>query len=201
MRAFILGISLAALVLAACSDGDDEGGSATPTSVSTSTNGQTPTGSATASPGNTPTVARPEPDSYEAERVWPDVNFERMVGLHFFPDDPSRALVLTQQEGVIRSFPTSSRSDVTTVLDLSDKLIDSPGNEEGLLGFAFAPDYPARHRIFVYYTAGNPRRSVIARYLIVNGVADPSSERVILEIPQPYPNHNGGALEFGPDGM
>jgi glucose/arabinose dehydrogenase len=73
--------------------------------------------------------------------------------------------------------------------------------EEGLLGFAFAPDYEQSGEFYVYYTAGDPRRSVIERYRAVDGVADPSSTSVVLEVEQPYPNHNGGAIAFGPDGM
>ena len=198
MKRLALVAAIPLLLAAACSDGEDDPG---PTQTA-----EVPT--MQASPGSTPSVeptqappAGPIANGYGATPVWPDINFERMVGLHFFPDDPGEAVVLTQMEGVIRRFSAASPGDVSVLLDLRDRMIDGPRNEEGLLGFAFAPDYATSGRIYVYYTAGDPRRSVIARYNVRDGVADPVSETIVLEIPQPAANHNGGALQFGPDGM
>ena len=76
-------------------------------------------------------------------------------------------------------------------------------NEEGLLGLAFDPDYAANGHFYVYYSADSPRRSVVSRFTVLPDspiAADPGSELVIMEIPQPYSNHNGGQLAFGPDG-
>jgi glucose/arabinose dehydrogenase len=80
-------------------------------------------------------------------------------------------------------------------------LIADPGLEEGLLGFAFSPRYQSDGRVYVYYSAGDPRRSVISRFDVSGGVMDLASERVVMEVTQPYENHNGGQLAFGPDGM
>ena len=91
-------------------------------------------------------------------------------------------------------------SSPTLFGDVSGLLIKNPGNEEGLLGLAFSPKFEADGRAFVYYTAGSPRRSVLSRFDVSNGAMDMSSERVILEVPQPFANHNGGQLAFGPDG-
>ncbi len=86
------------------------------------------------------------------------------------------------------------------VLDIQDR-VSRAGREEGLLGLAFHPGYSSNGRLFVYYTAAAPRRSVISEFTAgPDGSADPSSERIILEVPQPYWNHNGGMLLFGPDG-
>jgi glucose/arabinose dehydrogenase len=116
------------------------------------------------------------------------------VGLAQFPGDPEHAVVLTQFAGVIYQVSLADDGEPTVFLDLSDEIIDNPGNEEGLLGFAFSPDYQQDRRFWVYYSAGNPRRNVLAQY------RDASDGRRILEVMDPFPNHNGGAIEFGPDG-
>ena len=83
----------------------------------------------------------------------------------------------------------------------------SPGNEQGLLGLAFSPDYATDGYFYVNYTdkngTGNARNTVIARYQVDPAnpnLADTTSEEILLYIFQPYPNHNGGAMEFGADG-
>jgi len=88
----------------------------------------------------------------------------------------------------------------TPFLDISDRL--SSGGERGLLGLAFHPGYPANGRFFVNYTdrSGNTRISEF--HLSSNpDVADADSERLLLFVQQPFPNHNGGGLAFGNDGM
>jgi glucose/arabinose dehydrogenase len=84
--------------------------------------------------------------------------------------------------------------------------LSSPNGEQGLLGLAFHPDYARNGLFFVNYTApttgSNPCRTVIARYAVSPGNPDlalQSSEVRILEIEQPYSNHNGGMIAFGPD--
>ncbi len=87
-------------------------------------------------------------------------------------------------------------------LDIRD-IVNEGSNEEGLLGLAFPPDFSETGRFFVHYTASSPRRSVVSRFSVSEGnpdLADPSSEVVILEVEQPFQNHNGGQIEFGPDG-
>ena len=76
----------------------------------------------------------------------------------------------------------------------------SRGSEEGLLGLARDPTNKAR--LYVYYSASSPRRSVVSRFNLIDDYsrADPDSELVILEVEQPYANHNGGQIAFGPDG-
>ena len=82
-------------------------------------------------------------------------------------------------------------------LDISDKT--EGGGEQGLLGLAFHPDFERDGRFFVNYTdlAGD---TVVASYRAEGSSADSTSEQVLLEIDQPYANHNGGHLAFGPDG-
>src|SRR5206468_2724549 len=81
-------------------------------------------------------------------------------------------------------------------LDLRQR-VTQRGGEEGLLGLAFAPDYANSGRYYVYYSpADEPRRTVLAR--LTRGRDDPE---ILLQVAQPYPNHKGGWIAFGPDGM
>jgi glucose/arabinose dehydrogenase len=85
-------------------------------------------------------------------------------------------------------------------LDISDQ-VDFDG-ERGLLGLALHPDFTNSHRFFINYI-GNDGDTVVSEFRRIPGCAcaDPASERVLLRIEQPFGNHNGGALAFGPDGM
>lgn len=85
-------------------------------------------------------------------------------------------------------------------LDISSEL--TTGGERGLLGLAFPSDYATSGRFYVYYT-GAGGESVLSRFRVTPGnpnLADETSEEVLLTHPQPYSNHNGGQLAFGPDG-
>jgi len=84
-------------------------------------------------------------------------------------------------------------------LDLSAKV--SNGSEQGLLGLAFHPDYATNGRFVVNYTnTGGDTRIAVFHVSSIPDVADPASEQVILSVDQPYSNHNGGMVAFGPDG-
>lgn len=138
----------------------------------------------------------------EIEVVFPNILSERMVYLTHARDD-SEKLFLVSQKGKILIFDGSNKSDTGELfLDISKKT-NTGGNEEGLLGLAFDPNYSKNKRFFVYYSAANPRRSVLSMFTTKENntnKADVDSEIVILEIAQPYKNHNGGAIAFGPDG-
>lgn len=131
-----------------------------------------------------------------------NLSFTRPVDLQA-PGDGSNLLFVLEQAGVIRVF--ENRTDVVDApvfLDIRDRVNDS-GNEEGLLGLTFHPNYASTGEFFVDYTADNPRRTVIARYRVdpndpMSALAD--SEEVILEVAQPYGNHNAGQIVFGSDG-
>ena len=109
-------------------------------------------------------------------------------------------IFVTDQEGVIWVFEEehlgAEHVFVPEPLDIRGR-VSSRGWEEGLLGLALSPKN-GRY-LYVYYSAANPRRSVISRFNY-NRAVSPDSELVILEVPQPYANHNGGQLAFGPDG-
>lgn len=111
-----------------------------------------------------------------------------------------RALV-TEQQGRIWTFSLADPGGpaVTEFLDLRDR-VSSRRSEEGLLGMALDPTDETR--LYLYYSAASPRRSVVSRFALVadGSRVDPASELVILEVAQPYPNHNGGQIAFGADG-
>lgn len=91
----------------------------------------------------------------------------------------------------------------TVFADLTDS-IDSGANEMGLLSLAFAPDFREERptKIYVNYTASGPRRTEVTEFRVRPGPRFvPASRRVLLKIPQPYSNHNGGHILFGPDKM
>ncbi len=113
--------------------------------------------------------------------------------------DGSGRLFLVEKPGLIRIVDAGGLRPVP-FLDIRDR-VGSSGTEQGLLGLAFAPDYPVSGHFFVNYT---DRRgdTVVSRFTVSSdpGVADPRSEFPVLKIAQPAANHNGGMLLFGPDG-
>jgi len=135
------------------------------------------------------------------ELAFPHLSFDRMVYLTS-PGDGTNRLFIVLQPGEILVF--SNRQDVDSAavfLNIRDR-VNSSGNEEGLLGLAFDPDYEENGYLYVYYSASPPRRSIVSRFSVNSndaGIADHASELVILEVLQPFSNHNGGNLVFGPD--
>jgi len=143
-----------------------------------------------------------DPVGYRTEEAFPDLSFRRPVDLQHPPDNTNRIFVV-EQAGVISVFNNdASTREKVVFLDIRGK-VDDRGNEEGLLGLAFHPNYKSNGYFYVNYTASNPDRTVISRFKVsasnVNQ-ADPGSEKVILSFDQPYSNHNGGQVSFGPDG-
>jgi glucose/arabinose dehydrogenase len=79
-------------------------------------------------------------------------------------------------------------------------VVGGTGSEEGLLALAFPPGYPTDNRVYVYYTQGSPSPSILARFTVTGNQINLASKEELLQIPQPYSNHNGGELMFGLDG-
>lgn len=107
------------------------------------------------------------------------------------------------QPGTIRIVQANGTVLPTPFLNIQARVQDS-GNEQGLLGLAFDPNYAQNGRFYVNYTAGSGSGTTrISRFTVTAdpNVADPDSEEILYSWPQPYSNHNGGDLEFGPDGM
>ncbi len=147
--------------------------------------------------------AEQPPVTYKTVVAFPNLSFTRPVDLQH-PDDNSNRIFVVEQAGVISVFPNDKgASTKTTFLDIQQK-VDDAGNEEGLLGLAFHPDYKNNGYFYVNYTAKNPDRTVISRFKVSSGnpnQADAASEQVLLTFAQPYDNHNGGQVVFGPDGF
>jgi uncharacterized repeat protein (TIGR01451 family) len=114
--------------------------------------------------------------------------------------DGSGRLFVVEQPGTIRVIEDGTVLD-TPFLDIT-ALTDDAG-EQGLLGMAFHPDYPNNGYFYVDYTRASDGTTVVARYRrsgTDRNRANPSSATTILTVDQPYANHNGGQVLFGPDG-
>jgi glucose/arabinose dehydrogenase len=122
--------------------------------------------------------------------------FEQPVYLVSANDDTGRLFVV-EQAGVVKILQNNNVSE-TPFLDIVER-VGSSGNEQGLLSIAFHPNYRENGLFFANYT-NRDGDTIISRFQASGDVADPQREAQILEIDQPYPNHNGGLLKFGPDG-
>lgn len=120
--------------------------------------------------------------------------------------DGSGRLFSASQQGMIHVFQDDEKTAQASVfLDLREKVAPwKKANEEGFLGFAFHPDYKNNGYFFVYYTsAETAQKSIISRFQVDPTNPDkalPESEHIVMTIQEPFPNHNGGAIDFGPDG-
>lgn len=209
---YIIPLLLILISLASCAVPSDIV-SAAPATVTASGQQEvtnTPAAEASAEPTTEATPAETAPIStpiapvslnLEIKDAYPALSFARP--LYFaVPGDGSNNCFVLEQAGRIKIF--DNRPDVaeaSVFLDLSG-VVDSNGNEKGLLGLAFDPDYKNNGYLYVNYT--NKDSTVIARYTRrpeSPKEADPASEEIILTFAQPYPNHNGGQLAFGSDGF
>jgi glucose/arabinose dehydrogenase len=154
---------------------------------------------------------RPPPDPAQQYRAVPaaipyalipleiDISLDRPVDFVMLPGSDDQAIV-PLQGGQIWRIPLHGGYLPTLAGDISDLLITDPGFEEGLVGLALSPDFAEDGRVYLAYAAGNPRRSVLSRFLMTADRLDRASEEVLIEIPQPFSVHNVGQLAFGPDG-
>lgn len=135
--------------------------------------------------------------------AYPELILHRPLFLCEAPDGSKRIFVV-EQGGKILVLPQERTGKETKVfLDISDRK-PHVANEEGLLGLAFHPQLKSNGKFFIHYSQQNPRRNVLSEIQVAKDNpdrADPATERILTEIPQPYANHNGGAILFGPDGF
>jgi glucose/arabinose dehydrogenase len=111
--------------------------------------------------------------------------------------DGSGRLFIIEKYGAIRIFENGQLLD-QPFLNIDDR-VDDGSNEMGLLGLAFHRNYEQNGYFYVNYT-GEGGDTRISRFTASGNTADPNSEQVLMIIEQPFPNHNGGAVAFGPDG-
>jgi glucose/arabinose dehydrogenase len=142
------------------------------------------------------TVAQlPDPDGYD----WVEVasGFDKPLGLTHAGDGSGRIFVV-EQAGVVRVIEDGGTA--LPFLDIRDRVGDK-SNEQGLLGLVFHLQYPQNGYFYVNYT-DTSGDTVIARYRVSAdaNIADPGTEMRLLQVNQPFANHNGGGLAFGPDG-
>ena len=110
-------------------------------------------------------------------------------------------LFIVERRGVIKVIDTLGAQQSTPFLSITS-LVTQGGGEQGLLGLAFHPDFKNNGYFYVNYIRTN-QNTRISRFSVMPGdstIADPNSEAVMLDIVQPFSNHNGGCLKFGPDG-
>jgi glucose/arabinose dehydrogenase len=136
--------------------------------------------------------------------AFPNLTFTQPIFLTHSNDGTNRIFVV-QKNGLIRVFPNDSTvTSAPTFLNLSSRIITgSGGDERGLLGLAFHRNYSSNGYFFVDYTQAGNGRSIIARYKVDSlnpNQGDFNSEVRLLQIYQPFTNHNGGILFFGQDG-
>jgi uncharacterized repeat protein (TIGR03806 family) len=142
----------------------------------------------------------------QIQRVFPRLSFNAPVLMVEIPGSPRR-LAVVQKNGQILVFPHQpdpAPADVSLYLDISSRVVSA--GEQGLLGLAFDPDYATSGELYVYYSwnGTSPGTSIISRFTNDNpgdNSVSAASEEVLLPIAQPYTNHNGGMIAFGPDDM
>lgn len=113
--------------------------------------------------------------------------------------DGTRRKFIVQQGGTIRVVQPGATAH-TQFMNITTRVLS--GGERGLLGLAFHPQFETNSYFFVNYTRQTDGATVIARFTATNNntIGDPNSERIVLVIAQPFSNHNGGMIAFGPDG-
>lgn len=152
-------------------------------------------------------VTAQEPDS--AVRIaltpaYPNLAVQKPLFIVVPPDATERKF-LVQQWGQILILPEDENGEAATLfLDVSGRDLFENDFEEGLLGLAFHPDFKSNQAFYIYYSQQNPKRSVVSEWKVSSddpNRADPASERIVMEVPQVFWNHNSGQLLFGKDGM
>ena len=135
------------------------------------------------------------------ENAFPNITFLRTVDIQNSGDNTNRLFIVSQVGRIEVIENTRSASNSIEFLNITSKV--EYGGEKGLLGLAFHPNFNSNGYFYVNYTIGSPLRTIISRFSVSTyniNIADLLSEQVLLEIPQPFSNHNGGQIAFGPDG-
>src|SRR3990170_1289424 len=207
--AALCALGAALLVVAVAGGGGGDAGlaggqGASPDAPNPSPTSTAPTATPVPPPAKTPTPTGPAAGGYALVPVLPAAAFGQMLGFYVIPGASNQAVIVTQGGKVYRLSLSGGAPDLYG--DLSARVIDfNAENEGGLLGLAFSPSFQSDHRVYLYFTSndcgsGAGRCDVLARYTVSANTINTASEAVLVEVDDPYPNHNGGQILFGPDG-
>lgn len=145
----------------------------------------------------------------ELHQAFPAMSLSRTVWMSEAPDASGRMFIVQQDGRILVTRRGTDGRDAKEFLNIVDRkpFVD---NEEGLLSVAFHPGFKTNRLFYIYYNQQNsntksvfPRRSVISEMKVSEGdpdKADLTTERILLEVQQPFGNHKGGEISFGPDG-
>ncbi len=136
---------------------------------------------------------------YQLQEAFPNLSFSSPLFLTNAGDGTNRIFVV-EQDGIIKVFSNNPGvSSAKVFLNITDRV--ASGGEMGLLGLVFHPDYETNGYFYVNYTAEDPLRTIVARFQVTSNPdsADKNSEYQILTFSQPFQNHNGGWVGFGPN--
>ncbi|MGD8571472.1 MAG: PQQ-dependent sugar dehydrogenase [Gammaproteobacteria bacterium] len=135
--------------------------------------------------------------------VFENISMDGLVWMSEAPGQPGVWYVVEKPGRVLRLERNNNEYQSSLFIDITDRVDDGP-NEAGLLGMAFHPQYATNGYVYLSYTGNN---GGLVSYISRFGVDEsgqrllPGSEKRLLEVPQPYSNHNGGQITFGPDGF
>lgn len=154
-----------------------------------------------------PSELKTEPMPVKVVEAYPKLRISRPIVITGAGDSSGR-LFVASQTGEIFMFDQANEAieEADLFVDLTDRVIyKDRENEEGFLGLAFHPQFSQNGKFYVYYTTSDrPHVSVVSEFRTAAGsqnlIGDPSTERELLRIQQPFWNHNGGTVAFGPDG-
>ncbi|NOU32380.1 MAG: hypothetical protein HOO96_31125 [Polyangiaceae bacterium] len=146
--------------------------------------------------------ARPQLDTgVKLDAAFGTVRFNQPIDMHVAPGDPTR-FYIAERPGAIKSIVRGG-TDVSTFYTFPAGTINAAG-EGGFLSFAFHPQWPAKKEVYVSYTIGGGStgmQSIIARVKSSDGVTLDGALETLIQFEQPFTNHDGGNIQFGPDGF
>ena len=148
-----------------------------------------------------------EPMAIRVVEAYPNLRIDRPIVLTGAGDGSGRLFIASQHGQIYWIDRNDTKADEANLfIDLSEQVTyKDRENEEGFLGLTFHPQFKENGHFFVYYTTSDrPHVSVLSRFTAKgedHATADPSTEVELLEIQQPFWNHNGGTITFGPDGF
>jgi glucose/arabinose dehydrogenase len=195
MRRLLILAASVLLLASACND--EEGADTTGTVESEPVT----TGASTGDPAGEPTTSAPESSPTEPVSVPPlgEVQLTELARLESLsalaPHPETGALFVAQRGGLVTVVDPETGEAGEPALDMSERTVAE--GERGLLGIAIAPDATF---VYLYYT-DTDGDSVLDEYPLDGATIDGSGRREVLTLDQPFPNHNGGQLAFGPDGF